>query len=148
MLTLPEFIGFYQYIKKNFEKFDNFFKLGEYQEWIDFKLETRGENRFVNYGHVLDSEGNLIPKNSEILDKNTLMGGGWLHISEEDYLTHNHTSQGLPNKAVKSGNLYYSSETYHGNHSTIKFIFALERALEFCDPKGGVSTGVRAAVSA
>ena len=61
----------------------------------------------INYNHVLDSNGNLIPNDSEALDKETLMKDKNPGISLEDYLESNHTGQGLPNKSVKSGDLYY-----------------------------------------
>ena len=54
----------------------------------------------------MDSNGNLIPKNSEILDKNTLMQDEKLGISLENWLEDS-TNQGLPIKCFEDGSLHY-----------------------------------------
>ena len=76
-------------------------------EWLDADFKVKDKNLYINYNHVLDANGNLIPKNSEILDKNTLMKDKTPGISLDDYFINNHTNQGLPNKKSKSGDLYY-----------------------------------------
>jgi len=93
MITLPEFIEFLKYSKTNLP---NVYKeITELRspwraEWIDADFKVKNNKLCIN---------------SEILDKNTLMEDR--QISLEDYLNNNHTSQGLPSKKVKSGNLYY-----------------------------------------
>lgn len=59
-------------------------------EWIDADFKVKNKRLCIN---------------SEPLDKNTLMEDR--QISLEDYINNNHTSQGLPSKKVKSGDLYY-----------------------------------------
>jgi len=110
MLILPEFIEFLKYCRINYQ--DIYKEITEVRnpwraEWIDADFKTRGRDLFINYNHSLDSSGNLIPQNSELLDKNNLMKDRIPGISLEDYLNSNHTSQGLPTKKVQSGDLYY-----------------------------------------
>jgi len=79
----------------------------ELAEWLDADFKVKDKKLYINYNHVLDSNGNLIYKNSEVLDKATLMEDKTPGISLEDYLTNNNTKQGLPSKNVKSGDFYY-----------------------------------------
>lgn len=76
-------------------------------EWLDADFKLKDNQLYINYNHKLDEKRNLIPKNSEILDKNTLMTDKTSGISLDDYILKNHTNQGFPNKKVKSGDLYY-----------------------------------------
>jgi len=110
MPTPSEFLEILKYVKEN--------NLNIYKEitevrspwranWLDADFKVKGKDLYINYNHILDSKGNLVPKNSEILDKNTLMKDRTPGISLDDYILNNHTSQGLPNKSVKSGDLYY-----------------------------------------
>lgn len=110
MPTIPEFIEFLKYIKINSPEI--YRDITEVRnpwraEWLDADFKTRGKDLYINYNHILDSEGDLIPKNSEILNQNTLMRNKTPGISLENFLELNHTKQGLPNKKVKSGDLYY-----------------------------------------
>ncbi len=110
MPTLPEFIEFLKYCKINNP--DIYKEITEVRspwrsEWIDADFKVINKKLHINYHHVLDSNGNLIPKNSELLDKDVLMEDKTPGISLEDYLYNNHTSQGLPSKKVESGELYY-----------------------------------------
>jgi len=110
MPTIPEFIEFLKYSKLNFP--DVYKDITEVRdpwrgEWLDADFKLKGKDLYINYNHILDSKGNLIPKNSEIIDKNTLMKDKTPGISLDDYILKNHTSQGLPNKNVKSGDFYY-----------------------------------------
>ena len=86
---------------------------------------------YINYNHVSDSSGNLVPKNSEVLDRNTLMSDKTPGISLENFLEKNHTSQGLPNKKVKSGDLYYWNPR-SDNNSVARFVAVSDRALLYC----------------
>jgi hypothetical protein len=114
MPTIPEFVEFLKYLKssnnREYTKICN--EITEVRkpwrgEWLDADFKVVNEEICINYYHVLDSNRTLIPKDSEILDKNTLMEDKTPGISLEDYLDNNHTSQGLPSKNVKSGDLYY-----------------------------------------
>ncbi|MBU2612609.1 MAG: hypothetical protein KKB62_02725, partial [Nanoarchaeota archaeon] len=110
MLTPYEFVEFLKYAKINEENvYNEITKLKSpwRAEWLDADFKVKNGVLHINYNHVLDSNGNLIPKNLEVLDKETLMKDKTPGISLEDYLESNHTSQGLPNKSVKSGDLYY-----------------------------------------
>ena len=114
MLIIPEFIEFLKYIKSSDnQEYQNIYKdITEVRnswraEWLDADFKVKDKKLYVNYNHVLDSNKNLIPKKSEILDENTLMQDKTPGIDLEDYLNSNHTKQGLPNKNVKSGSLYY-----------------------------------------
>lgn len=93
MLILPEFIEFLKYCKENHQ--DIYKEVTKVRnpwraEWLDADFKVKNKKLYIN---------------SEVLDKNTLMEDK--QISLEDYLNNNHTSQGLPSKKVKSGNLYY-----------------------------------------
>lgn len=147
MLILPEFIEFLKYTKENYKEIYN--EITEVRnpwraEWLDADFKVKGKDLYINYNHILDSNGNLIPKNSEILDKNTLMKDKG--ISLEDYLNKNQTSQGLPSKEVKSGDLYYWYPE-SDNNSVARFDADSDRADLYCgwDPSDGYSyLGVRA----
>ncbi len=93
MITLPEFIEFLKYTKTNLPEI--------YKEITEVRSPWRAE--WINADFKL--KGNKLCINSEVLDRDTLMKDK--QISLEDYLNSNHTSQGLPSKKVKSGDLYY-----------------------------------------
>jgi len=110
MPTIPEFIEFLKYSKINFP--DIYKDITEVREpwranWLDADFKLKGEDLYINYNHILDSNGKLVPKNIEIIDKNTLMEDKIPGISLDDYINKNYTKQGLPNKEVKSGDFYY-----------------------------------------
>ncbi|MFH1503417.1 MAG: hypothetical protein ABIE36_02055 [Candidatus Diapherotrites archaeon] len=110
MPTIPEFIEFLKYAKVNSPEL--YKEITEVRSpwranWLDADFKVKGKDLYINYNHVLNANGSLVPKNSEVLDKNTLMKDKTPGISLDDYILENHTSQGLPNKKVKSGDLYY-----------------------------------------
>jgi hypothetical protein len=126
MPTLPEFLEFLKYTKVNFQytyKSITEESVLSHGEWIDAFFEKRGKNLYINYNHVIDKNGNLVPKNSEIIEEGTLMKDKasephqyffrvWKEprlerISLDDYANNNHTSQGLPHKKVRLGNFNY-----------------------------------------
>jgi len=150
MLILPEFIEFLKYTKTNFP---NIYKeITEVREpwrieWIDADFKVKGKNLFINYNHILDSNGNLVPQNSEVLDKNTLMKDKNLGISLENYLVSGHKNQGLPTKSCAGGNLYYWHPR-RDNNSVARFDADSDRASLSCNwsPSNQYSSlGVRAA---
>ena len=149
MLILPEFIEFLKYCKINYQ--DIYKEITELRnpwraEWLDADFKTRGRDLLINYNHVLDSSGNFVSQNSEILDKDTLMKDRTPGISLEDYLNNNHTSQGLPTKKVQSGDLYYWYPRSDDN-SVVRFDADSDRANLNCgrDPSDQYSDlGVRA----
>lgn len=135
MPTIPEFIEFLKYVKTN--SLDIYKEITEVRNpwrtnWLDADFKVKGKDLYINYNHVLDLSGNLVPKNSEVLDKDTLMKDKTPGISLEDYLSENHTSQGLPNKKVKLGDLYYWNPK-SDNNSVARFDTDSDRADLGCD---------------
>jgi hypothetical protein len=109
MLTIPEFVEVLKYTKENHKDIYN--EITELRshwraEWLDADFKTKGNNLYINYNHRIDKNKSLVPQNSEVLEKSTLMNDKILGISLENWLE-NPTKQGLPSKKVKSGNLYY-----------------------------------------
>ncbi|MEK6844708.1 MAG: hypothetical protein AABX44_00460 [Nanoarchaeota archaeon] len=115
MPTLSEFIEFLKHLisNSNNEEYQAIYKdLTEAKvpwraEWLDADFKFENKKLYINYNHVLNKNGNLIPKNLELLDSNTLMRDKTPGIDLEDYIIKNHTEQGLPNKKVKPGFFYY-----------------------------------------
>jgi len=110
MPTPFEFLEFLKYVKENNQ--DIYKEITEVRSpwranWLDANFKVINEKLHINSNHILDSKGNLVRENSEVLDKNTLMEDRTPGISLEDYILENHTYQGLPNKNVKSGDLSY-----------------------------------------
>ena len=149
MLTPYEFVEFLKYAKSNNKEiYDEITGVRNHwrEEWLDADFKVKNGVLHINYNHILDSNGNLIPKNSEALDEETLMKDKTPGISLEDYLEINHTSQGLPNKSVKSGDLYYWFPR-SDNNSVARFYAIGDRAGLICgrDPSYRVDVlGVRA----
>lgn len=123
MLIIPEFIEFLKYLilNPNNKEYQTIYssitqRRGRWEgEWLDADFKFKDKKLYINYNHLLDSKENLIPKNSELLDSNTLMKNKIPGIDLEDYIINNHTKQGLPNKNVKPGFFYY----YHPNKDNI-----------------------------
>lgn len=123
MPTLIEFLESLKYIKENNPEL--YREITEVRNpwranWLDADFKMKGKDLYINYNHFLDNNGILVPKNSEVLDKSTLMETRVPGISLEDYILKNHTSQGLPSKKVKSGSLYYWSPG-KDNNSVARF---------------------------
>ncbi len=148
MLTIPEFVEFLKYTKVNHK--DIYDDITEVKspwraEWLDADFKVKGEQLYVNYNHILDSSGNLIPKDSDALADDTLMTSRTPGISLEDYLD-NHTPQGLPKSDVKEGKLYYYAPM-KDNKSVARFDADSGGAFLSCyrGPSGAISDlGVRA----
>ena len=118
MMIIPEFIEFLKYTKENYKDIYN--EITEIKspwrgEWLDANFEAKDNELYINFNHRLNSDGSLTPKNSEILDENTLMRDKSSGISLEDWLE-NPIKQGLPtNKTVKKGNLSYTYPRSYDN---------------------------------
>jgi len=146
MLTLPEFREFLKYTRENHQDIYN--EITEVRdpwraEWLDADFKTKGKDLIVNY-HVFDENGKIV-RNSEVLDKNTLMKDKTPGIDLE-YWLNNSTEQGFPTKKTKSGDLYYWYPRKDDN-SVARFFAYSGRAYLFCDrdPSGrGSDLGVRA----
>jgi hypothetical protein len=147
MLTLPEFVEFLKYVKIHHPNVYN--EITEVRnpwraEWLDADFKMKGKDLYVNF-YLFDAGGNIIQK-SELLDRNTLMEDKIPGISLEDYLNNNHTIQGLPNKEVKSGDLYYWRPR-SDNNSVAGFVANSGRAGLYCywyPPFVASALGVRA----
>lgn len=130
MPTPIEFIEFLKYTKTNLpEIYNDITKLGNpwRAEWIDAEFKVKNKELYINL---------------EILDKDTLMKDK--QISLEDYLNNNHTSQGLPSKTVKSGDLCYFYPR-SDNNSVARFVAGSNGAYFYCDRNTwGSNLGVRA----
>ena len=107
MITLPEFVEVLKYTRENLQEvYDDITEVRSpwRAEWIDADFKVKDGKLYVNSNHVLDSNGNLIPQNSEVLSRTTLMEDK--RISLEDWLQ-NPTKQGFPTKKTSSGDLFY-----------------------------------------
>jgi len=75
MLTIPEFWGFIDYLKTNYQNkteaqtiLDDIFKIGDWRaEHLDAQFEKRKKEFYINYMHEL-KKGKLIPKYTEKLE--------------------------------------------------------------------------------
>ena len=136
MLIIPEFVEFLKYLKSsnNQEYLEIYKDITEVRnpwraEWLDADFKTKGKDLYINYNHKIDENKNLIPQNSEVLGKNTLMKDK--RISLESWLE-NPTKQGLPSKKTSSGNSYYWNPG-SDNNSVAWFNADDGRAILDCD---------------
>ncbi len=149
MLTIPEFVEVLKYTKKNHKDIYN--EITEVRspwrtEWLDADFKLKDNILYINSNHILDKKGSLVPQNSEILDKNTLMKDKTPGVSLENWIE-NPTKQGLPSKKVKSGDLYYWNPR-SDNNSVARFDASPSGAFLICGrgpAGGGADLGVRAA---
>ena len=111
MPTVPQFVEFLKYLKSNSADYQALFdditqvRSPWRAEWLDADFKVNDKKLYVNSNHVYEN-GNLVPKTSEPLDKNTLMTNRTPGISLDSWLK-NPTPQGLPSKKVEDGKLYY-----------------------------------------
>ncbi|MEK6824213.1 MAG: hypothetical protein AABY06_04220, partial [Nanoarchaeota archaeon] len=100
MLIIPEFIEFLKYTKKNHQ--DIYKDIIEVRnpwraEWLDANFKKRKDGLYI----LTENE-----TKEEKLEE-CLMQDKTPRIDLEDYINSNHTKQGLPNKKVENGSLYY-----------------------------------------
>jgi hypothetical protein len=115
-------------------------------EWIDADFKSKNDKLYINFNHRLNNQGILVPKNSQILAKNTLMQDKTPGISLESWIG-NPTRQGLPKDSTNEGDLHYWSPG-NDNNSVARFDASSVRAGLNCygDPSSWYSfLGVRAA---
>ena len=153
MPTIPQFREFLHHLKNsnNQEFLDIYKDITEVKspwrsEWLDADFKVKDNQLYINYNHKLDEHGSLIPQNSEILDKNTLMKDKTPGISLESWINSDHTKQGLPNKEIKKGDLYYWNPR-SDNNSVVRFNANVVRAILICSRSPSSSNsnlGVRA----
>ena len=113
MPTIPEFIAYLRYLnenKSNPEFLQIYNEITEKRDpwranWLDADFKVINGILHINYNHILQN-GKLIPKNSDSLDRDTLMQNKTPGVSLEELLR-NPTSQGLPRQGIIDGELYY-----------------------------------------
>ena len=112
MLKINEFREFLKYLKsQNNPEYKNIFnEITEVRsplraEWLDANFKKRNKGLFKKDELYILTENET---KEEKLDENTLMSDKTPGISLDDFVEgKNITSQGLPNKNISSGNLYY-----------------------------------------
>ncbi|MDD5649475.1 MAG: hypothetical protein PHF86_03530 [Candidatus Nanoarchaeia archaeon] len=148
MLTIPQFIEFLKYTKTNNpEIYNDIIEVRDpwRAEWLDADFKVKNKKLYINYNHILDSKGNLIPKNLELLE-NCLMEDKTPGIDLESWLN-NSIKQGLPKKDVNSGSLYYYCPM-KDNNSVVGFVAGSGGASLDCSGNphdASVALGVRPA---
>ncbi|MEA3414308.1 MAG: hypothetical protein U9Q99_02170 [Nanoarchaeota archaeon] len=98
--------------------------------WLDNDFKTNGEDLEVHYNHIFYRKKKIIDYKSEVLDKDTLIENKQIDVL--DYITKNHTSQGLISKDVKLGK-FYSYNLGEDNNSVAGFYAVDNRAYFVCD---------------
>ena len=113
MLTIPEFIGFIKYLKKEYQNrkeakqiLDEILTVRNpwRAEWLDASFKVINEKLHINYNHRTIN-GELKPGNSEPLE-DCLMENKTPGI-DLDYWLNNPTKQGLPRKDTPKGKIWY-----------------------------------------
>jgi len=145
MLTIKEFLEFLKYTKK--EKPDIYKEIIEIREpwraeWLDADFKPHNDQLYIYYNHRI-KDNKLIPRNQELLDKNTLMKDKKISL---EFWLNNPTSQGLPRKNTPEGELTYSYPKSDSN-SVAWFIADSDGVYLFCGRNpwdSDSSLGVRA----
>ena len=148
MLTIPEFIEVLKYTKQNNQDIYNEItqiKSPWRAEWLDADFKRKDGKLYINSNHVYQ-DGNLSPRSSQILQKNTITEDRTPGISLDSWID-SPTKQGLPSKKTESGKLHYGAPM-KDNNSVARFGAGDDGACLYCgrDPSGrGSLLGVRAA---
>ncbi len=144
--TIPEFIEFLKYLRDNPSEentliYDDITQVKDpwRANWLDADFKFKHKKLFINYNHILDSKGNLKPKNSEPLE-DCLMKNKTSGISLDSWIN-NSTKQGLPKLNILNGNLYYWCPM-KDNNSVAGFSACSDWAYLYCDrwPQGSYSS--------
>jgi len=143
MPTIPEFIEFLKYLRDNpnNENTKIYKEITEVRnpwrsEWLDADFKFENNKLCINYNHVLDSQGNLQPQNTELLE-DCLMKSCCADIL-------NLNKQGLPTRKSKNKEFYYSYPRSN-NNSVAGFYAHSVGAYLVCDgypTYAGASLGV------
>jgi len=120
MPTIKEFLEFLKYTKT--ERPDIYKEITEIRsplrmEWLDADFKLHNDQLYLHYNHRI-KQGELIPENKELLDKNTLMKDKKIDL---EYWLNNPTPQGLPRSDTPDGNLHYW-HPLSDNNSVVRFI--------------------------
>ena len=124
MLIPLEFVEFLKYTRENFPEI--YRDVTEVRspwraEHLDAYFEKRKDGLYILTGNKTKEEK---------LDEDTLVKDRIPGISLDDYLSRAHTSQGLPRRDVKKGNLYF----WHPRNVSVAWFDALgNRANLYCD---------------
>jgi len=112
MPTLPQFIEFLKYLRadptaENTRVYDEITEVGSPRriDWLDANFYAKGDESWVAYNHIVDSNGKLVAQENEKLEGH-LMQDEAQGISLE-YWLNNPTKQGLPQENPEQGDLVY-----------------------------------------
>jgi hypothetical protein len=114
-------------------------------EWHDADFRFIDNRYYIWFNHKMDENGELEPRNKQLLAKNTLMENKIPGINLDSVLG-NTTKQGLPKKSAEEGKFYYWGSD-NDNNSVAWFVANVDRAGFNClrDRSGANSDlGVRA----
>ncbi|MEK6844763.1 MAG: hypothetical protein AABX44_00750 [Nanoarchaeota archaeon] len=150
MPTIPQFTEFLKYLKNsnNQEYLIIYHDITDIKpswrgEWLDAIFDIKEDQMYINYAHKLDKNGNLMPQNSESLNRETLMKDKKINL--KDWINSSHTKQGLPDKNVREGESYFY---YPRNKKAARF--GANSALNYLscgwNPSVGAGLGTRAVI--
>ncbi len=144
MPIIPEFIEFLKHLKNNpnQENTEIYKDITEVRspwraEWLDADFKVKKRKLHINYNHVLDSQGNLQPQNSEKLEA-CLMENCYADIL-------NPNKQGLPTEKSDNQEFYFWAPM-KDNNSVARFVAISDGAYLNCDrgpTNSNASLGVR-----
>ena len=122
MLIIPEFIEFLKYTKENYKDIYN--EITEVRnpwraEWLDANFKKRKNGLYILTENETKEE-----KLEDCLMENKI-------IDLNDWINKNYTKQGLPNKNIKSGSLYYWKPR-NNNNLVVRFDASVDRAYLVC----------------
>jgi len=119
MPTIPEFVEVLKYLRadptaENRRVYNKITKVGDplRAEWLDANFYAKGDKLWVDYNHIVDSNGNVVAQESERLEGH-LMQDKPPGISLEHWLN-NPTKQGLPQENSEQGDLWYKHPRARG----------------------------------
>ena len=133
MPIIPEFIEALKYLKiHNPELYKEITEQRNpwRANWLDADFKVINRVLYINYNHVIDVNGNPVPKNSEPMDKDTLMENRTPGISLDSWLE-NPTPQGFPRKTIDKGDLDYWYPKSDNNSVAGFVVYSFWRGL-FC----------------
>ncbi len=112
MPTIPQFVEFLKYLRadRTAENIRVYEEITEVRsplrmEWFDAKFYAKGDELWVAYNHIVDSNGSVVAQENEKLEGH-LMEDKDPGISLE-YWLNNPTKQGLPPASARQGDLGY-----------------------------------------
>jgi len=112
MSTIPQFVEFLKYLRANqtSENMSIYDEITEVESpwkrvWLNAEFYAKGDELWVAYNHIVDSNGKLVAQENEKL-KGHLMQDEGQGVSLEHWLN-NPTKQGLPQENIEQGDIVY-----------------------------------------